>query len=133
MLDVYKKMEAEGKIGKMRKNAMGIMEVVPFQEYPKDLHLDGGKRTVTVHSHREELLVISEENAPQDDPVSQERNELLNMVTDRDLRAKELEEKLKVQALEIEEMRKLLGERAAKPKPEVEIEVKHPPVSVVKK
>lgn len=114
MLDLYKKLEADGKIGKFYKDAQGVMRAKPFQEFPKSIMIEG--KEYIVNSQREELALLSrmQNGVVVNDPVVQERNELLDMVAERDSQTQDLQKALAAKDREIEEMRRALTERLAK-------------------
>jgi hypothetical protein len=115
MLDVYKRMEADGKIGKFYKDADGVLRAKPFQEFPKIIRVkmpDGTTVERTVNSAREELAAQSFEAGVADtDPVVKERNELLEMVAERDAKAQAQDQQMAQMKAELDEMRRLLINR----------------------
>ena len=119
MLDVYKRMEAEGKIGKFYRDIDGSLKAKPFAEFPKTVRLHGpdGKTVErVVNSAREELALQSFEPGVADaDPVVKERNELLEMVAERDAKAQAKDEQVAKMQAEIDEMRRLLVTRPPLP------------------
>ena len=121
MLDIYKRMEAEGKIGKFYKDADGVLRAKPFQEFPKGIRVrmpDGTTVTKVVNSAREELAAQSfEAGAEETDPVVKERNELLEMVAERDAKAQSQAEETAQLKAELAEMRRLMVANA-KPRDE---------------
>ncbi len=75
MEHVYKRMQAEGKIGPYDENGRPR----PYQEYPKLVRVDGVAHKV--HSAREEIALaasasVAVDAAAPDDPVLLERNRL---------------------------------------------------------
>lgn len=118
MMDLYKKLEAEGKIGKFFMDKDGQLKARPFQEFPKTIrvkHPDGDVRELIVNSAREELAAQTfETSAAEVDPVVKERNELLEMVAERDAKAQVQEGKMAQMEREMAEMRKLMAEATAK-------------------
>jgi hypothetical protein len=115
MLDIYKRMEAEGKIGKFYKDADGVLRAKPFMEFPKVIRVkmpDGTTVERIVNSAREELAAQSfEAGIAESDPVVKERNELLEMVAERDAKAQVQTEQMAQMKAELDEMRKLLVNR----------------------
>jgi hypothetical protein len=115
MLDIYKKMEAEGKIGKFFKDTDGSLKARPFMEFPKTIRVqrpDGTIMEKVVHSAREEIAAQSFESAAAEvDPVVKERNELLEMVAERDAKAQVKDQEMAQMRAELDEMRKLLMSR----------------------
>jgi len=112
MLDIYKRMEAEGKIGKFYKDADGVLRAKPFAEFPKVIRVktpDGTTVERIVNSAREELAAQSFEAGLADvDPVVKERNELLEMVAERDAKAQAQGEEMSQLRAELDEMRRLM-------------------------
>ena len=121
MLDIYKRMEAEGKIGKFFKDADGVLRAKPFVEFPKLIRVklpDGTTVERIVNSAREELAAQSFETSAADtDPIIKERNELLEMVAERDAKAQVQAEEMAQMRAELDEMRRLM---VAKPTPKAD-------------
>ena len=92
MLNVYERLQREGKIGPRDEN--GVPR--PFQEFPKRVDLADGSSKI-VYSQREELAyagLIAGKDAPQDDPVVEERNRLALQVAEMQAANERLREQL---------------------------------------
>jgi hypothetical protein len=92
MLNVYERLQREGKIGPRDEN--GVPR--PFQEFPKRIDLADGSSKIVL-SQREELAFagqIAGKGAAQDDPVVEERNRLAMQVAEMQAANERLREQL---------------------------------------
>lgn len=96
MLNVYERLQREGKIGPRDEN--GVPR--PFQEFPKRIDLADGSSKI-VHSQREELAhagMLAGALAAPDDPVVGERNRLAQQVAEMQAANERLREQLAAMA-----------------------------------